>query len=268
MLQLLDIWGLKSMSNFNDVFKKKAFIGFLTAGDPNLESTETFIDKMIEAGTSLIEIGIPFSDPIAEGSVITKADIRALAANTTTDKIFDMLKNVRKKHPDFPLVFMTYVNPVFSYGYDRFFKKAQELNMLGIIIPDLPFEEKNEASIIAKKYNQEVISLIAPTSDDRIKKIASDSNGFIYLVSSMGVTGMRSEIKTDLNKIVTEIRKYTNTPIAIGFGISNPVQAKKMADISDGVIIGSAIVKIIEEHGENAAPYVYDFCKSIVDSIK
>ncbi|MBO5541921.1 MAG: tryptophan synthase subunit alpha [Acholeplasmatales bacterium] len=255
------------MSNFKNVFNKKAFIAFVTAGDPDLESTEIFIDKMIEAGTALIEIGIPFSDPIAEGSVITKADIRALASNTTTDKIFDMISNVRKKHPDFPLVFMTYVNPVFSYGYDRFFKRAQELNMLGIIIPDLPFEEKEEAAKVAKKYNQEVISLIAPTSDDRIKKIASDSNGFIYLVSSMGVTGMRSEFKTDLDKIVSEIRKYTDTPVAIGFGISNPEQAKTMAAKSDGVIIGSAIVRIIEQYGKNAGPYVYDFCKSIVDAI-
>ena len=255
------------MSSFKDVFKKKAFIGFITAGDPNIESTEIFIDKMIEAGTSLIEIGIPFSDPIAEGSVITKADIRALKSNTTTDKIFNMIKNVRIKHPDFPLVFMTYANPVFSYGYERFFKKAKELNMLGIIIPDLPFEEKNEAYNIAKKYDQEVISLIAPTSEDRIKNIASNSNGFIYLVSSMGVTGMRKEFNTDLEKIVSEIKKYTNTPVAIGFGISNPEQAKKMANISDGVIIGSAIVRIVEEYGENAADHIYDFCKSIVDAI-
>ncbi len=255
------------MNSFKDVFKKKAFIAFITAGDPDLESTEVFIDKMIEAGTSLIEIGIPFSDPIAEGAVITKADIRALQSNTTTDRIFDMLKNVRKKHPDFPFVFMTYVNPVFSYGYDRFFKKAEELNMLGIIIPDLPIEEKDEAANIAKKYNQEVISLIAPTSNDRIKNIASKSSGFIYLVSSMGVTGMRSEFKTDLEGIVNEIRKYTDTPVAIGFGISNPEQAQKMAKISDGVIVGSAIVRIIEVYGKNAGPYVYDFCKSIVDSI-
>ena len=255
------------MSSFKDVFKKKAFIGFITAGDPNIESTEIFIDKMIEAGTALIEIGIPFSDPIAEGSVITKADIRALKSNTTTDKIFDMIKNVRVKHPNFPLVFMTYANPVFSYGYENFFKKAKELNMLGIIIPDLPFEEKNEAYDIAKKYDQEVISLIAPTSEDRIKNIASNSNGFIYLVSSMGVTGMRKEFNTDLEKIVKEIKKYTDTPVAIGFGISNPEQAKKMANISDGVIIGSAIVRIVEEYGENAASHIYDLCKSIVDAI-
>lgn len=256
------------MNNFDKVFNKKAFIGFLTAGDPSIDKTEEFIYKMIEAGVSLIEIGIPFSDPIAEGSVITKADIRALSSGTTTDKIFDMIENVRKNYPDYPLVFMTYVNPVFSYGYDRFFKRANELNMLGIIIPDLPFEEKNEVKEIASKYNQKVISLIAPTSKDRIKKIASDAEGFIYLVSSMGVTGMRSEIKTDLESIVSEIRKYTNVPVAIGFGISNPEQAKKMADISDGAIVGSAIVKIIEEHGNDAAQYIYEFSKSMVDALK
>ena len=255
------------MSSFKDVFKKKAFIGFITAGDPNIESTEIFIDKMIEAGTSLIEIGIPFSDPIAEGSVITKADIRALKAKTTTDKIFDMIKNVRKKHPTFPLVFMTYANPVFSYGYDKFFKKAEELNMQGIIIPDMPFEEKEEVYQVAKKYNQEVISLIAPTSQDRIKNIAKNASGFIYLVSSMGVTGMRNEFNFDLDSMVKEIKKYTDVPVAIGFGISNPEQAKKMASISDGVLIGSAIVRIVEQYGENAAPYIYDFCKSIVDAI-
>ena len=255
------------MSSFKNIFNKKAFIGFVTAGDPNIESTEIFIDKMIEAGTALIEIGIPFSDPIAEGSVITKADIRALKSKTTTDKIFDMIKNVRKKHPTFPLVFMTYANPVFSYGYDKFFKRAEELNMQGIIIPDMPFEEKEEVSQIAKKYNQEVISLIAPTSQDRIKNIAKNASGFIYLVSSMGVTGMRNEFNFDLDSMVKEIKKYTDIPVAIGFGISNPEQAKKMASISDGVIIGSAIVRIVEKYGENAAPYIYDFCKSIVDAI-
>ena len=256
------------MSSFKNIFNKKAFIGFITAGDPNIESTEIFIDKMIEAGTALIEIGIPFSDPIAEGSVITKADIRALKSKTTTDKIFDMIKNVRKKHPTFPLVFMTYANPVFSYGYDKFFKKAEELNMQGIIIPDMPFEEKEEVYQVAKKYNQEVISLIAPTSQDRIKNIAKNASGFIYLVSSMGVTGMRNEFNFDLDSMVKEIKKYTDVPVAIGFGISNPEQAKKMASISDGVIIGSAIVRIVEQYGENAAPYIYDFCKSIVDAIE
>ncbi len=256
------------MSSFDEVFNKKAFIAFVTAGDPNLASTEKFIDKMIEAGVALIEIGIPFSDPIAEGSVITKADIRALKSGTTTDKIFDMLANVRKKHPDFPMVFMTYLNPVFSYGYDRFFKKSKELNMLGIIIPDMPFEEKNEAAKIANKYNQKVISLIAPTSENRIRMIAESAEGFIYLVSSLGVTGVRSEFKFDLKEIVDEIKKYTNVPVAIGFGISNPDAVKKMCAISDGAIVGSAIVRIIEEHGEDSGDYIYNFCKDMVEATK
>jgi tryptophan synthase alpha chain len=256
------------MNSFEDVFKKKAFIAFLTAGDPNIEATERFIYKMIEAGVSLIEIGIPFSDPIAEGKTIFNADMRALASNTTTDKVFDMVLKIRKKYPDFPFVFMTYLNPVFSYGYDRFFKRASEASMLGIIIPDMPFEEREEAASIAKKYNQMVISMIAPTSKDRIKGIAESAEGFIYLVSSLGVTGVRSEIKTDLKAIVEDIRKYTNTPIAIGFGISNSEAVAKMCKISDGAIIGSAIVNIIEKYQDNADEYVYNFCKEMVEATK
>ncbi|MBQ9520912.1 MAG: tryptophan synthase subunit alpha [Acholeplasmatales bacterium] len=256
------------MISFKEVFRKKAFIGFITAGDPNIEATKRYINKMIEAGVSLIEIGIPFSDPIAEGEVITKADIRALKSGTTTDKIFEMMADIRKTHPDFPFVFMTYLNPVFSYGYDNFFKKAQEVGMLGIIIPDMPIEEKNEASEIAKKYDQEVISLIAPTSENRIKKIAEKSNGFIYLVSSLGVTGVRSEFKTDLKSIVSEIKKYTDTPVAIGFGISNPEAVKNMCKIADGAIVGSAIVRIVEEYGDKADDYIFDFCKKMVDATK
>lgn len=256
------------MSNFNDVFKNKAFIGFITAGDPDIYSTEEFIYKMIEAGVSLIEIGIPFSDPIAEGKTIFNADMRALASNTTTDMVFDMVKRIRVKYPDFPFVFMTYLNPVFSYGYDKFFKRAEEVSMLGIIIPDLPYEEHEEVSVVAKKYNQVVISMIAPTSKQRIKKIAEEAKGFIYLVSSLGVTGVRSEIKTDLDSIVSEIRKYTNTPIAIGFGISNEEAVAKMVKIADGAIVGSAIVNIIEKYGKSSAPYVYDFCHRMVLATK
>ena len=256
------------MNNFKDVFNKKAFIGFITAGDPTIECTIKFVDKMIEAGVSLIEIGIPFSDPIAEGVVISKADIRALKSGTTTDKIFDMMAVIRKKHPDFPFVFMTYLNPVFSYGYDNFFKKSKQLGMLGIIIPDMPFEESQEAKNVAKKYDQKVISLIAPTSENRIKKIAENAEGFIYLVSSLGVTGVRSEFNKNLDNIVKEIKKYTDIPVAIGFGISNPEAVKNMCKISDGAIVGSAIVRIVEEHLEDSSQYIYDFCKSMVEATK
>ena len=256
------------MNNFKDVFSKKAFIGFITAGDPTIECTIKFVDKMIEAGVSLIEIGIPFSDPIAEGVIISKADIRALKSGTTTDKIFDMMAVIRKKHPDFPFVFMTYLNPVFSYGYDNFFKKSKQLGMLGIIIPDMPFEESQEAKNVAKKYDQKVISLIAPTSENRIKKIAENAEGFIYLVSSLGVTGVRSEFNKNLENIVKEIKKYTDIPVAIGFGISNPEAVKNMCKISDGAIVGSAIVRIVEEHLEDSSQYIYDFCKSMVEATK
>ena len=254
------------MNKFNEIFKKKAFIAFITAGDPDLDSTIEFVDKMIDAGVSLIELGIPFSDPIAEGEVISEADIRALKAKTTTDKIFDAVKKIRFKHKDFPLVFMTYANPVYSYGYDKFFKKCEELNMLGSIIPDLPFEEHNEASDIAKKYNQTIISMIAPTSEDRIEKIAKQAEGFIYLVSSLGVTGMRDTFSSNLDEIVKKIKEFTNTPVAIGFGIKSEEQAYNMAKLSNGAIVGSAIVSIIAKYGKDASPYVYEFSKKMVDA--
>ena len=254
------------MNSFNDVFNKKAFIAFITCGDPDLDSTINFVDKLIEAGVALIELGIPFSDPIAEGDVISEADIRALKSKTTTDKIFDAVKKIRIKHPNYPLVFMTYANPVFSYGYNKFFKKCEELNMLGTIIPDLPYEEHEEAEIVASKYNQTIISMIAPTSEDRIKKIATNSKGFVYLVSSLGVTGMRDTFSANLEDIVKKIREYTKTPVAIGFGIKNEEQAYNMAKISDGVIVGSAIVNIIAKYGADASNYIYDYAKKMVEA--
>lgn len=253
------------MSKIDKAFKNKAFIGFLTAGDPNLESTEEFILEMVKGGADLVEIGIPFSDPIAEGVVIQAANVRALNAGTTLEKIFDMVESVRKK-TDVPLVFLTYVNPVFNYGYDKFFAKCTQSGINGIIIPDLPYEEKNEVDSIAQKYDVDVISLVAPTSKDRIKKIASDARGFIYVVSSMGVTGVRKEITTDLYSIVGVIKEVTDTPTAIGFGISTPQQAEKFSKIADGVIVGSAIVKIIAKHGKDAGSYIYDYVKSMKEA--
>ena len=254
------------MNRFDEIFNKKAFISFITCGDPDLDSTIVFVDKMIEAGVSLIELGIPFSDPIAEGEVISEADIRALKSKTTTDKIFDAVKKIRLKHPSFPLIFMTYANPVYSYGYDKFFKKCQELNMLGAIIPDLPYEEHDEAATVAKKYDQTIISMIAPTSEDRIEKIAKQAEGFIYLVSSLGVTGMRDTFSSNLDEIVKKIKEFTKTPVAIGFGIKTEEQAYNMAKLSDGAIVGSAIVSIIAKYGREAAPYIYEYSKKMVDA--
>lgn len=247
---------------------KKAFVGFLTAGDPSLEKTEEYIIEMEKAGASLIEIGIPFSDPIAEGPVIQAANVRALSAEggCTTDMIFEKVNRVSKK-VSIPLVFLTYLNPVFKYGYDTFCKKCSEIGVSGLIIPDMPFEEKSELAPIAEKYGVDIVSLIAPTSANRISMIAKEAKGYIYLVSSMGVTGMRKEITTDIAGIVSHIREVTDTPVAVGFGINTPEQATKYANLSDGIIVGSAIVKIIAEHGENAGKYIYEYVKSMVDAI-
>ncbi len=256
------------MSKISNAFKdKKAFIGFLTAGDPNLDKTEEYILAMEEAGADLIEIGIPFSDPIAEGPVIQDANIRALSAGTTTDRVFDMVASVREK-TQIPLVFLTYLNPVFKYGYEKFFGKCKAVGIDGIIIPDMPYEEKGELLDIAKSNGVDVISMIAPTSEDRIKAIASEATGFIYVVSSLGVTGMRSEIKTDLGSILETIKSVTDVPAAVGFGINTPQQAAQYSAIADGVIVGSAIVKIIEKHGADAKVALQQYVKSMKEAVK
>ena len=256
-------------NKLNKVFNtpnKKAFIAFLTAGDPNADCTVEYILEMERAGADLIEIGIPFSDPTAEGVVIQDANIRSLKNGMTTDGAFDIVRRVREKS-QIPLAFMTYANPVFHYGYERFFDRCKELGVDAIIIPDLPFEEKLEMEKPANARDVALISMIAPTSESRIKQIASEAKGFIYVVSSMGVTGVRSEIKTDLGAIVESIRKVADVPCAIGFGISTPEQAKSMAAVSDGAIVGSAIVKIIAQYGSQAAPELYKYVKSMKDAV-
>lgn len=256
------------MSNTANAFKHgKAFIPFVTAGDPNLEVTKEIILAMEKAGADLIEIGIPFSDPVAEGVVIQAADERALKAGTTTDKIFDMVAEVRKES-NIPLAFMTYINPVYVYGVDKFCKKAAELGVDALIIPDVPYEEKNEVAPFCDKYGIDLISFIAPTSHDRIKTIAKEAQGFVYCVSSMGVTGVRQKITTNLGEMTSLVREVTNVPAAIGFGISTPQQAQEMAQYADGVIVGSAIVKICAQYGERCVPYVYDYVKEMKDSVR
>lgn len=241
---------------------QKAFIAFLTAGDPSLDKTEEFILAMAAAGADLIEIGIPFSDPIAEGPVIEAANERALRAGTTTDKIFAMVKRIRQKTA-IPLVFLTYMNPVFVYGVERFMAACQDTGINGVIVPDLPFEEKGDLVGLASRYGLDVITLIAPTSEDRIQKLAREATGFIYLVSSLGVTGVRSQIKTDLGAIIADIRAVTDTPVAVGFGIATPEQARDISQLADGVIVGSAIVRTIAEHGAAATPILTDYVREM-----
>ena len=245
----------------------KAFIPFITCGDPDLETTAKIVREAVANGADLIELGIPFSDPTAEGPVIQGANIRALKGGVTTDKVFDLVRGLRKD-VKVPMVFMTYSNVVFSYGADKFISTCKEIGINGLILPDLPYEEKEEFLPQCKKYGVDLISLIAPTSENRIAMIAKEADGFIYLVSSLGVTGTRSEISTDLKSIVDVIRQNTSVPCAIGFGISTPEQAKKMADIADGAIVGSAIIKIIEQYGKDAPKYVGEYVKSMKDAVR
>ena len=256
------------MSRITEAFEKgKAFIPFVTVGDPDVETTEKVIREAVRNGADIIELGIPFSDPTAEGPVIQAGNERALKNGITTDRVFELV-SVLRRDIDVPFVFMTYCNVVFSYGSDRFMKKCSECGVDGLILPDLPFEEKGEFIDDCRKYGVELISLIAPTSGERIAMIAKEAEGFIYLVSSLGVTGVRSEITTDLNSIVDVIRRSTDVPCAIGFGISTPEQAKKMASISDGAIVGSAIVKLVEKYGKDAPQYVGEYVKSMKEAVK
>ncbi|MBQ1389383.1 MAG: tryptophan synthase subunit alpha [Clostridia bacterium] len=246
-----------------DAFEnRKAFITFITCGDPNLETTEKLIVTMEKNGADIVELGIPFSDPTAEGPVIQAANIRALSGGVTTDKIFDMVRRVRPK-VNIPLVFMTYANVVFSYGIERFAKACSDIGINGIILPDVPFEEKHEFSDIFDGMGVEFISLVAPTSDDRTTKIAEQAKGFLYCVSSLGVTGTRTSISDSISEIVSKAKEVSNVPAAVGFGISTPEQAAHIAQYADGIIIGSAIVKLIGKYGENSEEPVGEFCRSI-----
>lgn len=255
------------MSNIKSAFDHgKAFVAFLTCGDPDLDTTEKLVRAIADAGADLIELGIPFSDPTAEGPIIQAANLRALTGGVTTDDIFEMVYKVRKT-VKIPMVFMTYANVVFSYGTERFMRTAAEAGMDGLILPDVPFEEKEDFAPACRMYGLELISLIAPTSNQRILMIAKEAEGFVYCISSLGVTGIRNEINSDVDNMVKLVRESTNIPTAIGFGISTPAQATKMAQIADGIIVGSAIVKLIGEYGRNAVIPVSDYVKAMKEAI-
>lgn len=251
------------MTKIADAFANgKAFIPFLTCGDPDLETTEKLIGAIAEAGADLIELGIPFSDPTAEGPVVQDANLRALSVGTTTDKIFDMVRRVRQT-VSIPMVFMTYANVIFSYGADRFLKTAAEIGMNGIIVPDVPFEEKQEFEPLCQKYGLDQISMIAPTSHDRIRAIAEQANGFLYCVSSLGVTGTRTAITTDIGAMVKLVKEVKDIPCSVGFGISTPEQAESMCRQADGAIVGSAIVKLIAQYGRDSVQPVADYVRTM-----
>lgn len=259
--QLRDTEEWRFMSRIRKTFEKeKAFIAFVTGGDPDIETSYELIKTMAANGADIIEIGIPFSDPIAEGPVIQEASLRALNAGTTTDMLFDMVERLRREI-DTPLIFMTYMNPIYVYGTERFMKRCAQTGIDGVIVPDVPFEEKEELAGFCKTNGVDLISMIAPTSMERIELIAKEAEGFIYCVSSLGVTGVRSEIKTDIGTMIQHVKTVTDVPCAVGFGIATPQQAEKMAGLSDGAIVGSAIVKLVAKYGKDAVPYVADYVK-------
>ena len=257
------------MSRIKEAFSHgKAFIPFVTCGDPDLETTAEIVKAMAGAGADLIELGIPFSDPTAEGPVIQEASRRALSAGATTTRIFDMVRDLRRE-VSVPMVFMTYANVVFSYGTERFMKEAAEIGMDGLILPDVPYEEKEEFAPVCRKYGMELISLIAPTSEGRITQIAREAEGFLYCVSSLGVTGTRSRITTDIAHMVDLAKKANpEIPCAVGFGISTPEQAREIGAVCDGVIVGSAVVKIIARYGKEAVPYAAEFAAQMKHSLQ
>lgn len=261
------------MTSIKDAFtaadgsRKKAFIPFITCGDPSIKVTEEALLAMQRAGADLIELGIPFSDPTAEGPVIQEANIRALSAGVTTDSIFAMVERVRDRGLTVPLVFMTYANVVFGYGIERFATNAAKVGVQGVILPDVPFEEKSEFSEPLEAQGLELVSLIAPTSHDRVRSIAREAKGFVYCVSSLGVTGVRSKITTDIAGMVELVREASSIPVAVGFGISTPEQAARMAAVSDGAIVGSAIVRLIAEHGEESGPFVEEYVRKMADAV-
>ena len=256
------------MSKIHQAFENgKAFIAFITCGDPDLETTAAVVRAAAANGADLIELGIPFSDPTAEGPVIQGANLRALQGGVTTDKIFDLVRELRED-VSIPMVFMTYANVVYSYGAERFIRTCREIGIDGLILPDVPFEEKEEFLPLCHQYGVDLVSLIAPTSENRIADIAAEAEGFLYIVSSLGVTGTRSEITTDLASIVSVVRRHSRIPCAVGFGISTPEQAWKMADVSDGAIVGSAIIKILEQYGRDAAPEVGKYVRSMKDALR
>jgi len=255
------------MSNIKQAFANgKAFIPFITCGDPDLETTAALVREMVRSGADLIELGVPFSDPTAEGPVIQASSLRALSGGVTTDKVFEMVRELRRD-VTVPMVFMTYANAVFSYGAERFIGTCRECGIDGLVLPDIPYEEKGEFLGLCREYGVDLISFVAPTSADRIARIAKDSDGFLYVISSLGVTGTRDQISTDLESIIRVVRENTDTPCAVGFGVSTPAQAERIARVADAVIVGSAIVKIIAEHGRGSVGRVGAFVKSMKEAI-
>lgn len=250
------------MNKLEKVFEnKKAFIPFVVADDPDFDTTVKNVLTLANNGADIIELGIPFSDPVADGPIIQAADLRAFDAGVNTKVVFDIVKKIRE-FTKIPIIFLTYTNIVYKYGYEKFCQKCHNLDIDGLVIPDLPLEEQEDLSKYTTQYNISLIQLIAPTSGARIAKIVTHSEGFIYMVSSMGVTGKREDFSNELGSTIEEIRKVTDVPIAIGFGIHSVQQAKELSEIADGIIIGSAVVEMINK-GKDLVNYSQEIRQAI-----
>lgn len=256
------------MTNLQEVFNnKKAFIPFVVADDPNFDTTVDSIVTLANNGADIVEIGIPFSDPVADGPVIQDADLRAFDQGVNTNVVFDIVEKARQQ-TDVPIIFLTYANIPFKFGYEAFCKKCQKLDISGLVIPDLPIEEQAELRTVADQYGVHLIQLVAPTSGDRIEKIAKQASGFIYMVSSLGVTGVRNDFSKQLSDTISRIKQVTDVPVAIGFGIHSPEQAAQLSSISDGIIIGSAVVKLIAENNNGSTQDdLASYARSIKEAI-
>lgn len=256
------------MSKMKNAFANKdAFAAFITCGDPDLETTAAAVRAAAENGADLIELGIPFSDPTAESSVIQRSNLRALAGGTSTDRIFAFVKELRQE-VTVPMVFMAYANVVFSYGAERFISACRDAGVGGLILPDLPFEEKEEFLPFCRKYGVDLVSVIAPAPEKRIAEIARNAEGFLYLVSGPGAAGGERRIASQFADMVKTVRANTDVPCAIEADLSAPWQAKNMAGISDGIIAGSAMVELLEQHGKEAPRYIGEYVKSVKDALR
>lgn len=260
------------MSRIESCFKallssgKKGLITYIMGGDPDLSSTVALTGQMAMAGADLIELGIPFSDPLADGPAIQQAAQRSLAGGTTVAGVLDAVREIRKKS-EVPLILMTYYNPVFQFGLEKFAARCAEAGVDGLIVPDLPFEEAGGLNGMLAGKGMDLIPLVAPTTTDRrLAAISCMARGFIYCVSVTGVTGVREKIDTDIAGFTARVRRYTDLPVVVGFGISGPEQAARMAAYCDAVVVGSAIVRIVAEKG--AAPTSGPFVASLVKELK
>lgn len=256
------------MSNIAKAFKNgKALIAFLTAGVPSVSKTVEYVLEMEKAGADLIELGVPFSDPVADGPVIMEADVKALENGIHLPQVMEIAREIRK-HTSIPLVFLTYYNPIFNYPSAKFFREAEEIGIDGVIIPDLPYEEQEEIRTDAEAHGVDIIQLVAPTSEERIKRNVANAKGFVYIVSSMGVTGMRGSLQADIEYMVSEVKTVTDTPVAIGFGIHTPEQAKALSKLADGVITGSGVVDIINKKGNEAKEDLHAYISGLKNAMK